>query len=54
MFLIKDEEESYKDVGPVVVLEPLEEVIVILLGEKYIDELVKLVSELDRDHQSLG
>jgi hypothetical protein len=54
MLLIKDEEESCEEVGPLVVLEPLEEVIMVFLGEKYIDKLVTLVLEPDRDHRSLS
>jgi hypothetical protein len=40
MLLIKDEEEACEEVGPLVVPEPPEEVIVIFLGEKDIDKLV--------------
>jgi len=43
MLPIKDEEEACKEVGPLVVSKLLEEVIVTLLGEKYIDELVPSV-----------
>jgi len=51
---IKDEEEACDEVGPLVVLEPSEEFIVILLGEKDIDKLVTSVSESYRDCRSLG
>jgi hypothetical protein len=54
MFPINDEEEDWEELGPPVVSEPLKEVIVIFLREKYIDKLVTSVSNSDTDRRSLG
>jgi len=52
--LIRYEEETCEEVGPLMVPKPPEEVIVIFLGEKDCEELVTSISESDRDHRSFG